>query len=93
MEEKYPDQTIPNPDVFLFCDVLPTLVDVDVSAEHVQNVANSLSVVSGVSALGAAQCKNLCVKQGRGSENLRESMASLTRRLANSIVARNDIRA
>ena len=93
LEEKYPDQTIPNPDVFLFCDVLPTIVDVDVTAEHVQKVANSLSGGAGVSAIDAAQWKNLLLKHGGASANLRESMAALTRRLANSIVDWDDIQA
>ena len=86
LEEKHPDQTIQNLDVFLFCDVLPTMVDVDVTTEHVQKVANSRSYGAGVSALDAAQWKNLLLKQGGASANLRESMAALMRLLANSIV-------
>ena len=93
MEEKHQDQKIPNPDVFLFCDVLPTIVDVDVTAEHVQKVANSLSGGAGVIAIDAAQWENLLLKHGGASANLRESMAALTRRLANSIVDWDDIRA
>ena len=77
----------------MLCDVLPTIVDVDVTAEHVQKVANSLSGGAGVSAIDAAQWKNLLLKHGGASANLRESMAALTRRLANSIVDWDDIRA
>ena len=68
-EEKHPDQIIPNPDVFLFWDVLPTLVDDDVSAEHII-ILHSLPLgVTDVSASDAAQRENPLLKHGGASEN------------------------
>ena len=56
-------------------------------------IASTLSDGASVSTLDAAQWQNLLLKQGRASENLREAMAALTRRLANNIVEWDDIRA
>jgi hypothetical protein len=93
LESKHPDQVDPDPEAFLECNDLPTLVEIDVTAEHIQKVAHSLSGSAGVSALDAAQWQDLLLKRGGASERLREATAALTRRLANSIVLWDDIRA
>ena len=64
-----------------------------VRTDHMLKIASALSGGAGVSALDAAQWQNLLLKQGGASENLREAMAALTRRLANNIVEWDDIRA
>ena len=81
LESKHPNQKNPDPEAFInsYCDVLPMLVDVDVTADHVSKVANFLSGSAGVSGLDAAQWQNLLLKHGGASERLREAMASLTR--------------
>ena len=61
---------------------MPTLVDVDVTADHVSKVANFLSGSTGVSGLDAAQWQNLLLKHSGARERLREAMASLTQRLS-----------
>ena len=58
LESKHPNQKNPDPEAFIDCDVLPTLVDVDVTADHVSKVANFLSGSAGVSGLDAAQWQN-----------------------------------
>ena len=75
------------------CNVLPTLIEVDVTAEHVQKVAKNLSGGAGVSGLDAAQWQYLLLNHGGASEKLSEAMASLTRRLANTVVDWDVIRA
>ena len=70
------------------CDALPTLIEVDVTAEHVQKVAKNLSGGAGVSGLDTAQWQYLLLNHGGG-----EAMASLTRRLANTVVDWDVIRA
>jgi len=80
--EKHPDQSIPHSEVFISCNELPTLIDVDVSSDHVKKVAHSLSGSAGVSAIDALQWQDLLLKHGGASERLREAIASLTRRLA-----------
>ena len=64
-----------------------------VSSDHVKKVAHSLSGSAGVSAIDALQWQDLLLKHGGASERLREAIASLTRRLANSLVLWDDIRA
>ena len=59
LQSKHPDQSEPHPDAFVVCDVLPTLIEVDVTAEHVQKVAKNLSGGAGVSGLDAAQWQYL----------------------------------
>ena len=58
-----------------------------------KKVAHSLSGSAGVSAIDALQWQDLLLKHGGASERLREAIASLTRRLANSLVLWDDIRA
>ena len=59
----------------------------------IKKVAHSLSGSAGVSAIDALQWQDLLLKHSRASERLREAIASLTRRLANSLVLWDDIRA
>ena len=93
LEPKHPEQIEPNSEAFIICKDLPVLIDVDVTAVHMLQITSTLSSGAGVSALDAAQWQNLLLKQGGASENLREAMAALTRRLANNIVEWDDIRA
>jgi hypothetical protein len=84
LESKHPEQKIPNSDAFVPCEDLPFLVDVDITAEHVKKIAGFLSGSAGVSGLDGAQWQDLLLKHSGASEKLRESMAALVRRLANS---------
>ena len=93
LQSKHPEQKAPDPEAFLACDELPVLIDIDVTGEHVLKTAPRLSGGAGVSALDATQWHNLLLKHGGASEKLRESIAALTRRLANTIVDWDDIRA
>ena len=56
-------------------------------------MAHSFSGGTGVSGLDALQWKDLILNHGGASLQLRESMAKLTMRLANTIVPWDDIRA
>ena len=40
--EKHPDQSIPDPEAFISCDELPTLIDVDVSSDHIKKSCSFL---------------------------------------------------
>jgi hypothetical protein len=93
LETKHPEQREPDNEAFIDCENLPILIDIDVTAEHILKTAGSLSGGVGVSALDASQWQNLLLKHGGASEKLRESMAAITRRLANSIVEWDDIQA
>ena len=39
LESKHPDQKNPDPEAFINCDALPTLVDVNATADYVNKVA------------------------------------------------------
>ena len=92
LESKHPPQSEAVPEAFIVAD-LPTLVDVDVTESHIVKAAKHLSGGAGISALDASQWQVLLLKHGGASEELRSAMASLTMRLANTIVQWDDIRA
>ena len=83
LQSKHPEQKTPDPDAFIVCEELPVLIDVDVTSEHILKTASTLSGGAGVSGLDATQWHNLLLKHGGASEKLRESLAAMTRRLAN----------
>ena len=83
LQSKHPEQKTTNPDAFIVCEELPVLIDVDVTSEHILKTASTLSGGAGVSGLDATQWHNLLLKHGGASEKLRESLAAMTRRLAN----------
>ena len=67
----------------MHCDELPPMVDVDVTGAHVEKVARQIKG-------GAGPGMGL---YGAHSERLRDATAELARRLANTLVEWNDIRA
>ena len=93
MKSKHPAQAEANPEAFLECDELPSLLDVDITASHVEKIAKVLSGSAGISSLDSQQWHSMLLKFGKVSEHLRESIAALTRRLANTNVPPEDIRA
>ena len=90
---KHPPQATANAEAFIECKDLPILIDVDISAEHVEKVARMMGGSAGTICLDSYQWQALILKFGTQSESLRESMAAVIRRLANSFVDWNDIRA
>ena len=86
MKSKHPAQAEANPEAFLECDKLPSLLHVDITASHVEKIAKVLSGSAGISGLDSQQWHSMLLKFGKVSEHLRESIAALTRRLANTNV-------
>mgnify|MGYP006949136627 CR=1 FL=1 len=68
-------------------------MDIDVTSAHVHGIAKKLSGAAGISGLDSMQWQSMLLKFGNASEQLREAVAKLTRRLANTIVPWEDIRA
>ncbi|KAF6210308.1 hypothetical protein GE061_013412 [Apolygus lucorum] len=82
LQEKHPPQAVPEVESFL-TDNLPTMIDVNVTAGHIENAAHKLKGSAGPSGTDAEQWRNL---HGAHSGRLRDAVAALTRLLANNIV-------
>ena len=91
LESKHPAQAEANPKDFIDCNQLSVIIDFDVTAEHVAKVAKTLSGSAGLSGVDSQQWNELLLKFGKPSEELREAVASLTRRIANNIIPWKDI--
>ena len=93
LKEKHPPPGKLNPDAFLHCDPLPPLVDIDVTAAHVEQVACHCRGVAGPSGTDAIQWHRFLLRYRIQSNRLREAVAALTCRLANSVVEWAEIKA
>ncbi|KAF6213743.1 hypothetical protein GE061_011465 [Apolygus lucorum] len=93
LKSKHPPQFLPSPDTFLPANDLPLLVDVNITANHVERAAHRLKGSAGPSGTDAEQWRNLLLRYGSHRTRLREAVAALTRRLANRIVEWDQIRA
>lgn len=93
LETKHPEQRFPDEEMFMKCDTLPVMVDIDVTAGHVEKVARSMRGGAGPSGTDADQWKSMLLRYGTHSQHLREAVASLIRKLANGIVDWNSVRA
>ena len=80
-------------EAFLECEELPPLVSVDVTGAHICHVARKIQGSGGPGGTTASQWQSFLLRFGRSSERLRDEVAELTRRLANSLVEWNMIRA
>ena len=71
---------------------LPAHVDVDITAANIERAARKLRGGAGPSGLDAIHWQSFLLRYGKHSEGLREAMATVTRRLANSLVNLEDVR-
>ena len=76
---------------FLPCDDLPPLVDVDVTAAHVEKVARLIQGSAGPSGTTATHWQDFLLRYGAHSERLRDAVAELARHFANSTMQWDDI--
>ena len=93
LKAKHPEPGLVQEEAFLDCDVLPVQIDVDITAEHVGKIAKRIQGGRGPGGTTAIQWQDFLLRFGHSSESLRNSIAELTRRLANNIVEWNDCRA
>ena len=93
LKDKHPPPGRPDPSAFLTCDVLPPLTDVDIVASHIEKTAHKIRGAAGPSGTDSMQWQSFLLRYGSYSGELREAMAVLTRRLANSVVDWGDIKA
>ena len=76
---------------FLLCDKLPPLVDVDITAAHVEKVARRIQGSAGPGGTMAWQWQSFLPSYGAHSEWLQDVIAELARYLDNTIVEWDDI--
>ncbi|KAF6201996.1 hypothetical protein GE061_004392 [Apolygus lucorum] len=93
MKSKHPAQFRPQEDTFIASDTLPLMVDIDVTSNHIEKVARKLRGSAGPSGTDAEQWRNMLLRFGAHSAQLREVVASLVRRLANGVVDWSRIKA
>ena len=93
LKEQHPHPSVPVEKAFLSCDSLPPIIDVDITAAHVEKIARQIQGGAGPGGTTAILWHDCLLRYGSHSIKLRDSMAGLARRLANTIVPWNDIRA
>ncbi|KAI5742861.1 hypothetical protein M8J77_012006 [Diaphorina citri] len=92
LKGKHPPQQVPDPNVFLQCETLPLMVDVDVTCSHIEKVARTIRGSAGPSGTDSESWKCFLLRYGAHSARLREAVAALVRHLANGIVPWNNVR-
>ena len=93
LEKKRPEPSEVVPSTFLPCDTLPPLSDLDITGRHVKKITHRLQGAAGPSGSSAIQWCDYLLRHGRHSAQLCDSVAMLSRRLANGIVEWDKIRA
>uniref|UniRef100_A0A146KS76 Uncharacterized protein n=1 Tax=Lygus hesperus TaxID=30085 RepID=A0A146KS76_LYGHE len=92
LNSKHPPQVTPCPETYLRTE-LPTLLEVDITDNHIEKAAHRLRGSAGPSGTDARQWRDMLLRYGAHSRRLREAVAALTRRLANGVVEWSTIRA
>ncbi|CAB0001695.1 unnamed protein product [Nesidiocoris tenuis] len=93
LRDKHPLQFKPPRESIITANPLPLMVDVDVTANLIEKVARSMRGSAGPSGTNASQWQNMLLRFGAHSNQLREAIASLIRRMANNNVDWNRIKA
>jgi hypothetical protein len=70
---------------------LPLMVEIDISSSHVELAARRLQGGAGPGGTDSMQWKDFLLRHGAHSDKLRDAIASLARRLSNTIVDWKDI--
>ena len=91
LKEKHPEPSQIDEKAFLACDVLPPLIEMDITASHVEQAAHSLRGGAGPSGVCAMLWQSFLLTYGKHSSQLREAVAALTRCIADTVVDWNDI--
>ena len=66
------------PSSLMFCDPLPPLADLNITADHVEKVAHQIQGVAGPGGSSALWCYYYLLQFGSCSAHIRDSVAMLT---------------
>ena len=93
LSSKHPDPQVPCKSSLVDCSVLPGFEDVEINGGHVLRVARMIQGGAGPGGCDSCHWQDCLLRFGAHSERLRDSVASLCRRLTNTIVPWNGVRA
>ena len=91
LKEKHPLPREVHENAFLPCDELPILTCVDITGAHLENAARQIKGGAGPGGTTAQNWQDFLLWHGSRSEQLRDAMAELARRIANTIIDWHDI--
>jgi hypothetical protein len=83
LQDKHPRMRDPGPAAMKHYDELPDFIDLDITCEHVENVAKKMSGSSGLSGFDSSALKNVLLMHGQASSRLRVVIAQFCEWLSN----------
>ena len=93
LRSKHPNSCVPTKNTLIKCDNLPYLEELEITSNHVEIVARKIQGGAGPGGCDALHWQDVLLRYGAHSERLREAVAALSRRLANTVTPWNDIKA
>ena len=90
---KHPDPCTPPDWVLPSMDNLPYFEDSEITGSHILSIAHQLQGGAGPGGCDASHWRDVLLRYGTSSAHLRDSVAGLCRRLCNSIVPWDSVRA
>ena len=93
LKSKHPEPRCPPESALLECDTLPPRMDLMITGAHIHFAASRIQGSAGPSGTDACHWQDVFLRYGAHSDRLRDSVATLARRLSNEVVPWDDIRA
>jgi hypothetical protein len=81
--DKHPPMRDPGPTAIKDYDEVPDFFDLDITSEHVENVAKKMSGSAGLSGFDSLALKNVLLMHGQASQRLRVVIAQFSQWLSN----------
>jgi uncharacterized protein YsxB (DUF464 family) len=81
--DKHPPMRDPGPAAMKDYDEVPDFIDLDITSEHVENIAKKMSGSAGLSGFDSLALKNVLLMQGQASQRLRVVIAQFSQWLSN----------
>jgi hypothetical protein len=81
--DKHPQMRDPGPAAMKDFDEVPDFIDLDITIEHVENIAKKMPGPAGLSGFDSSALKNVLLMHGQASQRLRVVIAQLSQWLSN----------